>query len=118
MKRLFITVVLVLTFAVTTGISWGGPWGGRFYGVGPAVSGLTRDMQAKILAIQLEHQERIQPIQEQLWKKSTELRDLRLRENPEQTAIEALQCEVYDLIYLLQEESNSLKLDILKVIGP
>jgi len=118
MKKAIITMSLVLTLALMASAAFAGPWGGRFYGMGPAVPNLTPEQSEKILALQQAHQEKITPIQQELWSKKMELRGLWLTQNPDQAQVSALQKEVFDLIDQMQQESSKLRAEILKVITP
>ena len=118
MKKAIIAMSLVLTLALMASAAFAGPWGGRFYGMGPAVPNLTPEQSAKILALQQAHQEKIAPIQQDLWSKKMELRGLWLTQNPDQAKVSGLQKEVFDLIDQMQQESSKLRAEILKVITP
>lgn len=118
MKKTLIIITIALVFAITSVGAWAGPWGGRFYGRGPAITNLTPEQQQKILALQQAHQEKITPIQEQLFKKKLELRNLWTSQNPDQAKINAVQKEIFDLIDKLQQESTKHRADILKVLAP
>ena len=110
---------LVLAVGLMASAALAGPWGGRFYGMGPpAVPNLTPEQSAKILVLQQAHQEKIAPIQQELFPKKMELRGLWLSQNPDQAKISALQKEVFDLIDQMQQESGKLRAEILKVITP
>jgi len=116
MKRILTVMTVALLVAFVSTSVWAGPWGCRFYGMGPALTNLTPEQQSKILALQQAHLEKITPIQEELFKKKMELRTLWTAQNPDQTKINALQKEIFDLIEQLQQESTQLRSEILKVI--
>jgi Spy/CpxP family protein refolding chaperone len=116
MKRILTVMTVALLVAFVSTSVWAGPWGGRFYGMGPALANLTPEQQSKILALQQAHLEKITPLQEELFKKKMELRTLWTAQNPDQTKINALQKEIFDLIEQLQQESTQLRSEILKVI--
>lgn len=118
MKKTVIILTIALVIAFASSGAWAGPWGGKFYGRGPMVSNLTPEQSSKILALQLAHQEKIAPIQEQLFKKKTELRTLWLAQNPDQAKINTIQKEIFELVDVMQQESTKLRADILKVISP
>ena len=118
MKKTLIILTIALVLAFASSGAWAGPWGGKFYGRGPIVSNLTPEQSSKVLALQQAHQEKITPIQEQLFKKKTELRTLWLAQNPDQAKINAVQKEVFDLVDKLQQESTKLRADVLKVVSP
>ncbi len=113
---IILTIALVIVFASSG--AWAGPWGGKFYGRGPMISNLTPEQSSKVLALQLAHQEKIAPIQEQLFKKKTELRTMWLSQTPDQNKINAVQKEIFELVDVMQQESAKLRADILKVIAP
>jgi len=118
MKKTIVMMSLVLAVALMASAALAGPWGGRFYGMGPAVPNLTPEQSAKILVLQQAHQEKIAPIQQELFPKKMELRSLWLSQNPDQAKVSALQKEVFDLIDQMQQESGKLRAEILKVITP
>lgn len=118
MKRTLTTVAMVVALALVASTALAGPWGGRFYGMGPAVSNLTPEQSAKILTLQQAHQEKVAPVQEELFKKKLELRSLWVSQNPDQSRITELQKEIFELIDQLQQESSTLRAEIMKVISP
>lgn len=118
MKRTLATITIVLAVAILASTALAGPWGGRFYGMGPAVSNLTPEQSAQILALQQAHLEKVAPLQETLFKKKMELRSLWVSQNPDQAKINALQKEIFELVDQLQQESSALRAEILKVISP
>ncbi|MGQ9693988.1 MAG: Spy/CpxP family protein refolding chaperone [Thermodesulfobacteriota bacterium] len=117
-KTAVIVLSLVLAAALMTSAAFAGPWGGRFYGMGPGIANLTPEQSAKILALQQANLEKVNPIQQELFAKKTELRSLWLNPNPDQAKINALQQEIFNLVDQLQQESIKLRADILKVINP
>jgi len=118
MRRVLTLTTVLVAMVVLASTALAGPWGGRFYGMGPALSNLTPEQSAKILALQQAHQEKVTPIQEELFKKKMELRSLWTSQNPDQTRINALQKEIFDLIDQMQQESSALRAEILKIISP
>lgn len=118
MKRVLTLTTVLVAVAVLASTALAGPWGGRFYGMGPAVSNLTPEQSAEILALQQAHQEKVVPIQEELFKKKMELRSLWVSQSPDQSRINALQKEIFDLVDQIQQESSALRAEILKVISP
>jgi len=118
MKKTFIILAIALVIAFASSGAWAGPWGGKFYGRGPMVTSMTPEQQKQVLAIQVAHQEKIAPIQEQLFKKKIELRTLWTAQNPDQAKINAVQKEVFDLIDKLKQESTKMRAEILKVLAP
>ena len=118
MKKIVVVLSLVVAVALMTSAAYAGPWGGRFYGMGPMVSNLPPEQQTKVLSLQQAHQEKVAPIQEQLWKKKMELRTLWVSQNPDQAKINALQKEVFELIDQLQKENTAHRAEVLKVVAP
>jgi Spy/CpxP family protein refolding chaperone len=116
MKRVLTLTTVLVAMVVLASTTLAGPWGGRFYGMGPALSNLTPEQSAKILALQQAHLEKVTPIQEELFKKKMELRSLWASQNPDQARINALQKEIFDLVDQLHQESMALRSEILKVI--
>lgn len=116
MKKKMIVFGMMLALVLSVSSVYAGPWGGRFYGMGPALGSMTPEQQTKILALQQAHQEKVAPIQEQLWKKKMELRTLWLNPNPDKTKINELQQEVFGLIDQMQQESTGLRAEMLKVL--
>lgn len=109
---------MVLAATLMASAAFAGPWGGRFYGMGPAVPNLTPEQSAQILTLQQAHLERITPLQQELFAKKMELRNLWTNPNPDQAKINGLQQEIFKLIDELQQQSIKLRADILKVINP
>jgi Spy/CpxP family protein refolding chaperone len=60
----------------------------------------------------------IAPLQEELFKKRTELRSLWLTPNPDQAAITAKQKEILNLQTKLQEKGTNFRLEISKLLTP
>ena len=118
MKKTLIIMALVLAVVTISTGAWAGPWGGRGYGMGPMVPNMTPDQQEQVLALQETHQQQIAPIQEQLFNKKMELRNLWYSQNPDQGQIIALQKEIFALMEQIQQESTLLRSDILKVLVP
>lgn len=119
MKKIaVISMSLILAVVFIASLAFAGPWGGRFYGMGPGIANLTPEQQAKILALQQAHLEKVTPIQQELFTKKTELRSLWLTQNPDQGRINALNQEIFNLVDQLQQETIKLRGDILKVINP
>ena len=118
MKRTFATVTVILAVALLASAAMAGPWGGRFYGMGPPLANLPPEQSAKILALQQAHQEKVGPVQEELFKKKMELRSLWVSQNPDQARVSALQKEIFELIDQMQQESSALRAEIIKVISP
>ena len=118
MKKTLIIMALVLAVVTISSGAWAGPWGGRTFGMGPMLSNLTPEQSSQVLALQQSHQEKIAPIQEELFNKKMELRTLWVDHNPDQVRITALQKDIFGLMDLLQQESTVLRADMLRIIAP
>ena len=117
-----LSLTLALALMATAALAWG-PGFGRGYGMGPgygtpAIPNLTAEQSSKIQALQKAHLDEIAPLQQDLFKKRTELRSLWLTQNPDQAAITAKQKEIWDLQSKLQEKAASLGLEIGKLLTP
>jgi Spy/CpxP family protein refolding chaperone len=120
-KTALIGLGLILTLALVTSTALAGPWGGRFqgmHGMGPMLQNLTPEQSSQVLALQQAHQEKIAPLQQQLFAKKMELRTMMLSPTPDQTKAAALQKEVFGLMDEIQQESSNLRMDMLSVITP
>ena len=117
-KTAIIGLALTLALALVATTALAGPGGGRFYGMGPMLQNLTPEQSSQILALQQAHQEKIAPIQQQLFTKKMELRTLMFGQNPDQATAAALQKEVFGLVDEIQQESSNLRMDMLSVITP
>jgi len=112
--------MLALALMATAALAWGP---GRGYGMGPgygtpAISNLTAEQSSKIQALQKAHLDEIAPLQQELLKKSTELRNLWATPNPDQAVITAKQKEILDLRTKLQEKGTNLRLETRKLLTP
>jgi len=117
-------IVLSLTLALALMTSAALAWGpGRGYGMGPgygtpAIPNLTAEQSSQIQALQKAHLDEIAPLQQALFQKQTELRNLWLAPNPDQAKITAFQKEVWDLRTQLQEKGTNFRLEIRKLLTP
>lgn len=123
-KNILIGMVAVIALALvaSTAMAWGPGWGrgqgyGLRYGI-PPVSNLTAEQTSRIQGIQQVNFQEIAPLQEQLFAKRTELRNLWVTQNPDQAKIAALQKEMLDIRAQLQEKSNNARLEIRQVLTP
>jgi len=125
-KRKTIIIGLSLTLAlalVATAALARGPGYGRGYGVGPgcgypAIPNLTAEQSSQIQALQKAHLDEIAPLQEDLFKKRTEIRSLWLTQNPDSAVITAKQKEILNLQTKLHENGTNFRLEISKLLTP
>jgi Spy/CpxP family protein refolding chaperone len=128
MKKIFVvglSLVLGLTLVATVALAWGPGFGARFgRGLGgpangiPPIPDLTDEQSAQIQALRDAFQEEIEPLQQTLYSKRTELRSLWVSPNPDQALISAKQKEILGLQSMLQEKATSLGLEIRNVLTP
>jgi Spy/CpxP family protein refolding chaperone len=117
-----LSMVLAIALMATVAFAWG-PGFGRGYSMGPGygsppIPNLTAEQSAQIQALQKAHMDEIAPLQEELFKKRTELRSLWLTPNPDQAAITAKQKEILNLQTKLQEKGTNFRLEINKLLTP
>jgi Spy/CpxP family protein refolding chaperone len=118
-------LVLALALVATVALAWGpgfGPGFGRGSG-GPAngvppIPNLTEDQSTQIQALRDGFLKEVEPIQEDLFTKQTELRSLWSSPNPDQATILAKQNEINVLRIQIQEKATNLRLEIRKVLTP
>lgn len=128
MKKTFVIglgVALGLVLVATLALAWGPEFwpgfGHGFRGVAygiPPIPDLTDEQSAQIQALRDGFLGEIEPLRERLYKKGTELRNLWLSPNPEQSEIAAKQKEIFELQSQLQEKASTLGLEIRKVLTP
>jgi len=121
-KKSIIGVGLVLAVALMATVAFAGGMG-RGFGAGygysyPAIPNLTAEQSSQIQALQKAHMDETAPLQEELFKKRTELRSLWLTPNPDQAAITAKQKEILNLQTKLQEKGTNFRLEISKLLTP
>ena len=117
-----LSMVLAIALMATAAFAWG-PGFGRGHGMGPgygysAIPNLTAEQSSQIQALQKAHMDEIAPLQEELFKKRTELRTLWLTPNPDQAAITDQQKEIFNLQSQLQEKGTNFRLEINKLLTP
>jgi len=115
-----LSLVVALALMATVALAWGP---GRGHGMGPgygysAIPNLTAEQSSQIQALQKAHMDEIAPLQEELFKKRTELRSLWLTPNPDQADITAKQKEILNLRTDLQEKGTNFRLQINKLLTP
>jgi Spy/CpxP family protein refolding chaperone len=120
-----IGLVLVAVFVATVALARGpgfGPGFGRGFG-GPAfgsppIPNLTAEQSAQIQALRDAFLKEIEPLQNDLWTKRTELRTLWTDPKTDPAAITAKQKEIWDLQSKLQEKRADLALSIRNLLTP
>jgi Spy/CpxP family protein refolding chaperone len=122
MKRtaMVMSLVAVLALTASAALAWGpgrGMGGGRGNGF-PAIPNLTAEQSSKITALREAHLKGIEPLQQGLLTKRTELRALWQSSNPDEAAIKAKQKEILDLRSQLQDKATDLRLEIRKLLTP
>jgi len=123
-KTIIIGLSLTLALALVATVALArGPGYGRGYGMGPgygcpAIPNLTAEQSSQIQALQKAHLDEIAPLQEELFKRSTEVRSLWSTPNPDQAAITAKQKEILDLRTRLQEKGTDFRVEIRKLLTP
>ena len=118
-------LVLALALVATVALAWGpgfGPGSGRGFG-GPAygappIPNLTADQSTQIQALRDAFLKDIEPLQQNLWTKRTDLRTLWSDPKTDPAAITAKQKEVWDLQSKLQDKATNLGLSIRKLLTP
>ena len=82
----------------------------------PPILDLTAEQSAQIQALRDDFQKEIEPLQEELYTKGAEFRDLWLSSDPDQAALFAKQQEISQLQTGLWEKATILGLGIRKVL--
>lgn len=132
MKKIVLTLMVVLVImAITTtsfAYGWGqGMRGGRGPGYGNCQSGdlqglaalnLTADQEAKIKSMRESQLKEAKPLQDKMFSKRGELKLLWLQQNPDQEKIIAVQKEIRSLRDQLQDKQTNHRLAVLKVLTP
>jgi Spy/CpxP family protein refolding chaperone len=128
MKKIFVvglSFAMGLTLVATVALAWGPGFGARFgRGFGgsengvPPIADLTDEQSAQIQALRDEFQKEIEPLQQALYSKRTELRSLRRGPNSDQSSFAAKQQEVFQLQTQLREKGTNLGLEIRNVLTP
>ena len=122
MKKITIMIILTLVLALTSTMALArGPGFGGF-GVGPmfgfpepAVPNLTAEQSAQIQALRESFRKEVEPLQEELLTKRTEIRMLEITQNPDPTLMKARLSEICDLRAKLEEEASNYRLEVDKV---
>ena len=118
-------LALSLALVVTVALAWGpgfGPGfgrgsGGPAYG-SPPIPNLTSEQSAQIQALRDAFLKEIEPLQNNLWTKRTELQTLWVDPKSDPAVIAAKQKEIRDLQSKLQEKAGNLRLEIRKLLTP
>jgi Spy/CpxP family protein refolding chaperone len=114
-------LLLALALATTAALAWGPGFGRGFGGPGngsPPLPNLTAEQSAQIQALRDSFLKEMEPFQNDLWTKRTELRTLWSNPSTDPAAITAKQKEIWDLQSNLQEKAANLSLEIRKVLTP
>ena len=115
---LTLALALVATVALARGPGFGRGFGaGPGYGT-PPIPNLTADQSAQMKALQEAFLKEIEPLQKELYAKTTELRKLWSTPNADSAAIKAKQNEIFGLQTQLQEKATSFRLEVRKVLTP
>ena len=118
-------LALSLALVATVALAWGpgfGPGSGRGFG-GPAygsppIPDLTSEQSSQIQALRDAFLKEIEPLQNDLWTKRTELRNLWSNPDSDPAAITAKQQETFAVQAKLQEKAANLGLEIRKLLTP
>ena len=123
MKKITIMLILAFVLTLTASMALADDSGSRSLGPGPvfefpepAVSNLTADQSAQIQALRESFLKETAPLQEELLEERTELRNVELMPEPDPAAIKSRLNELSDLRAKLEEETNSYKLEVDKVL--
>ena len=111
---LTLALALVATVALARGPGFGA---GPGYGT-PPIPNLTANQSAQIQALRDSFLKETEPLQKELYAKTTELRKLWSTPNADSAAIKAKQNEIFGLQTQLQEKATSFRLEVRKVLTP
>lgn len=120
-----LSLTLAVLLVVTAAMAWGpgfGPGfgrgsGGPAYG-SPPIPNLTPEQSAQIQALRDAFLKEIEPLQNDLWTKRTELQTLWADPKTDPAAITAKQKEIWDLQSQLREKGANLALNIRNLLTP
>ena len=118
MKKVSIIVLsltLALALATAVALAWGPRFGPGFAG-GPPFANLTAEQSSQIQALREGYLKEIEPLQQELWTKGSELQKLWSTPNADPAVIVAKQKEIFDLRAQLQEKANSFRLEVQKLL--
>ena len=127
MKKItLITLAVVLALAITSQVMAFNGGYGRGRGGGPCYQGdtgyaglnLTDEQNAKIRDLRAAQLKEMQPLQEKMFNKRGELRQLWLQKNPDENKIKAAYKEMRTLRDQMQDKMLSHKLAMFKVLTP
>jgi Spy/CpxP family protein refolding chaperone len=128
MRKTFVVglcLALGLALVATAAMAWGPGFGPRFgrgfggpaYGI-PPIQDLTAEQSAQIQTLRDGFLKEVEPLQQELFAKQTELRTLWSSPSSDPSAIAAKQKEIFNLQAQLQEKGTNLGLEIRKVLTP
>jgi Spy/CpxP family protein refolding chaperone len=127
MKKISVTLLTVIFFAVLATSALAAPWG-RGMGRGPTCDGdgtrylkhlnLTADQTASIKTLRDAHLKDVKPLHDKMFAKRGDLRLLWLEKNPNQDKIVALQKEIRTIRDQMQDKATDLHFAITNVLTP
>ena len=127
MKKVMLIVAVIALAAIVASPAMAHRGMGAGYGSGPgdvadigATRGLdlTAEQTEKINAMRAAHLKDIQPLQDQMYSKSRELRSLWLAATPDKEKIVALQKEAQGLRDQLTDKRTTYRLEVRKILTP
>jgi Spy/CpxP family protein refolding chaperone len=115
-----LSLTLALALMATAALAWGP---GRGYGMGPgygtpAIPNLTAEQSSQIQALRDGFLKEIEPLQKELYAKTSDLRKLWSTPNADPAAIKVKQGEIFGLQTQLQDKATNLRLEIRKLLTP
>ena len=117
-----LSLTLAVALAASITLAWG-PAFGRGFGMGPGsitppIPNLTAEQSTQIQALRDAFLKEIEPLQQDLWTKRTDLRTLWSDPKTDPAAITAKQKEMWDLQSQVREKAANLRLGVRKVLTP
>ncbi len=117
-----LSLTLAVALAASIALAWG-PGFGRGFGMGPGsftppIPNLAADQSTQIQTLRDAFLKEIEPIQNDLQTKRTELQSLWSDPKADSAAITAKQKEMWDLQSQIREKTANLKLEVRKVLTP
>jgi Spy/CpxP family protein refolding chaperone len=118
---LVLGLALVATVVLARGLGFGPGFGRGFGGPAsgvPPIPNITTEQSSQIQTLREGFLKETEPLQNELYAKRQELRQLLLTPNADSAAIKAKQDEISDLRFELQEKATNLRLEIRKILTP